>query len=147
MGYLVGPAIHRIAEVDPSILIQAVGCTVCMFGSFSAMALFSKRRSFLFIGGIIASLTSTLFWYSTVCWMLGYSYYDGMIYMMTGLLVACLYVIFDTQMIIEQAENGEKDVPTHTMTLFIDLFDLFIKIVQLLMELQENNEKKKRRDD
>jgi len=32
-------------------------------------------------------------------------------------------------MIIEMAERGEKDVPTHTMVLFMDMFDLFLKIV------------------
>jgi hypothetical protein len=32
-------------------------------------------------------------------------------------------------MIIERAERGEKDVPTHTMILFVDLFELFIKVV------------------
>lgn len=51
---------------------------------------------------------------------------------MFGLLIACLYIIYDTQVIIERAENGDKDVPTHTMLLFIDLFDLFIKILRIL---------------
>jgi FtsH-binding integral membrane protein len=32
-------------------------------------------------------------------------------------------------MIIERAELGDKDVITHAMTLFIDLFDLFIRIL------------------
>ena len=145
MGYLVGPAMHQIAEVHPSILIQAVGCTMCMFGSFSCIALFSQRRSMLFVGGIIASISSCLFWYSTTSWLLGYSYSSGMVYMMSGLLMACLYVIFDTQLIIEQAEHGDKDVPTHTMTMFIDLFDLFIRIVRLLIELQNKEEEKERR--
>lgn len=96
MGYLIGPAIHQIAEVNEGILIQAGVCTLAMFGSFSLVALFSKKRSFLFVGGIIASMTSCMFWYSITCWLLGYSYYNGMVYMMSGLFVACLYVIFDT---------------------------------------------------
>jgi FtsH-binding integral membrane protein len=77
-----------------------------------------------------------MFWYSVASWMLGWSY-NGLPYMMCGLFTACMYVIFDTQIIIEQAEAGDKDVPTHTMTLFINLFDLFIKIVQVLMELNK----------
>jgi len=48
-------------------------------------------------------------------------------------------------MIIEQAERGNKDVPTHTMMLFIDLFDLFIKILQILIKLSEDKEDKKKR--
>ena len=154
MGYLAGPAIHHIAEFNPMILVQAVSYTALVFLSFTAIALFSKRRSYLFVGGIIASTMSCLFWYSTLSWLFGYSKYGGhfgMVYMMVGLFVACLYVIYDTQLIIERAERGDKDVPTHTMTLFMDLFDLFIKIVQLLLKLQEEqkkreNQKKNRRD-
>ena len=104
-----------------------------MFGSFTAISLFSKRRSWLFLGGLISSIMSCLFWYRMICWMFGYSRYgmDGpsMVYLMVGLFVACMYVIYDTQLIIERAERGDKDVPSHVMILFMDLFDLFIKIV------------------
>jgi FtsH-binding integral membrane protein len=66
-------------------------------------------------------------------------------YIMVSLLIACMYVIYDTQMIIERCETyGERDVPKHTMILFLDLFDLFIKIVQVLLELQAQDEKKKK---
>merc|ERR1712086_940704 len=144
IGYLT----FQIAEVSPEILIQAISYTCIMFGSFSAMALFSKRRSYLFLGGIISSTLSCLFWYSTLQWMFGYRMGGefGMIYLMVGLFVACIYVIYDTQIIIERAEAGDKDVPTHTLTLFMDLFDLFVKIVQLLIKLQEDGERKKRRN-
>merc|ERR1711988_349249 len=68
-------------------------------------------------------------------------------YLLLTLFIACMYVIYDTQMIIERCETyGERDVPKHTMILFCDLLDLFIKIVQLLLEMQENDKKKKKRD-
>lgn len=107
MGYMVGPVMHQLAEFEPMILIQAVGYTCVMFGSFSAVALFSKRRSYLFLGGIISSTLSCLFWYSTLAWLFGYSRVGGefgLIYLMVGLFVACIYIIYDTQMIIEEAE-------------------------------------------
>ena len=149
MGYLVGPVMHQLAEFEPMILISAIGYTAIMFGSFSAVALFSKRRSYLFFGGIISTTLSCLFWYQTLSWMFGYRMGGefGLIYLMTGLFVACMYVIYDTQMIIEDAERGNKDVPTHTMKLFMDMFDLFIKIVQILIKLNEDKDRKKRRDD
>jgi len=43
------------------------------------------------------------------------------------------------------AERGDKDIPSHTMMLFIDLFDLFIKILQILMKLKEGDENNKKR--
>ena len=150
MGFLVGPVIHHLAEFEPMILVQAVSYTTIMFGCFTAVSLFSKRRSYLFLGGLISSIVSAMFWYRMMSWMFGASKFGGefgMAYLMVGLFVASMYVIYDTQMIIEQAERGHKDVPTHTMTLFMDLFDLFIRIIQLLMKLQENDKKKKRRND
>ena len=148
LGFLVGPAIHMIAEVEPIILIQAVSYTAIIFGSFTAIAMFSKRRSYLFLGGIISSIMTCMFWYRSLSWLLGYSYsYNtmNMVYMMIGLFTACLYIIFDTQMIIERAERGDKDVPTHTMTIFMDLFDLFIKILRVLIKLSEENKKKEKK--
>merc|ERR1712159_58440 len=128
---------HQIAEVDPSILINAVVITAIMFASFSAISLYSKRRSYLFLGGIISSVVSCMFWYRLGAWMFGYSIY-GMSYLLVSLFVACMYIIYDTQMIIERAETmNQRDVPTNTMILFIDLFELFIKVVQVLLEMQE----------
>jgi len=148
LGFLVGPAMHRIADIDPSIIMNAVAITGVMFTCFSAMAIYSKRRSYLFLGGIISSLISCMMMYRLFAWISGYGYSAyGMGYLMISLFVACMYIIYDTQMIIERAEVfGEKDVPKHTMILFMDLFDLFIKIVQLLLELQEKDKKKKRND-
>ena len=149
LGFLVGPAIHLIAEVEPMILVQAVSYTAIVFGSFTCIAMFSKRRSYLFLGGIISSIMTCMFWYRTLSWLLGYSYsYNtmNMVYMMIGLFTACLYIIFDTQMIIERAERGDKDVPTHTLTIFMDLFDLFIKILRVLIKLSEENKKKENKN-
>jgi Bax inhibitor 1 len=63
---------------------------------------------------------------------------------MYGLLTVCLYIIYDTQFIIEQSERGDKDVISHTQLLFVDLFDLFIRILEILIKLkkEEENEKK-----
>ena len=49
---------------------------------------------------------------------------------------------------IEKAESGDRDVVKHSLELFIDLFDMFIRIVEILMKLQEDDKdkKKKKRD-
>lgn len=144
LGFLVGPAIHRIAEVNPKLLVQALLYTGMAFTSFSAISLFSKRRSLLFVGGIIVTMIQCMLLYRLIGWLTGFGSF-GLGYMMCGLFLACLYIIYDTQVIIERAERGDKDVPTHTMLLFVDLFDLFIKIVRILQELSNKNEDNDRR--
>jgi FtsH-binding integral membrane protein len=144
LGFLIGPAIHMIYAFHPEILTQAVLYTATAFTSFSLISVLSKRRSMLFVGSIIFTLVQGLLLYRLFGWLLGYSYMN-MVYLMVGLLTACLYVIYDTQLIIEKAEHGDNDVISHTMLLFIDLFDLFVKILQILIKLKEENERDKRK--
>ena len=56
MGFLIGPAMHMINVIEPQILTQALVYTGSSFASFSGVALLSRRRSFLFLGSIIATL-------------------------------------------------------------------------------------------
>jgi len=125
-------------------LIQAALYTGMAFTSFSAISIFSKRRSLLFVGGIIVTMLQCMFLYRLVGWMTGFGGF-GLAYTLCGLLLACLYIIYDTQVIIERAERGDKDVPTHTMMLFLDLFDLFIKILRILQKLQDDRDRDNRR--
>ena len=147
LGFHVGPAMHHIVEIDSSIIMNAAAITGIMFASFSAISIFSKRRSYLFLGSLITSIVSCMMIYNFTCWISGYgSSIHSLGYLLLSLFVACIYVIYDTQMIIERCEMyGERDVPKHTMILFLDLFDLFIKIVQVLLELQSQDDKKKKR--
>ena len=81
--------------------------------------------------------------YRLVGWLFGTSMF-GLGYLMCGLFLTCLWVIFDTQMIVEQSEAGYRNVADHTLTLFMDLFQLFIKILQILNELDESKKRKKK---
>ena len=54
-------------------------------------------------------------------------------------------IIYDTQVIVEQSERGNRDVPSHTLILFEDLFRMFIQIVKILIELQEDGKKNNKR--
>ena len=143
LGFLVGPGINHFAAVKPELLMQAGLYSAGAFGSFSAVSLFSQRRSFLFLGGIIVTMMQAMCMYHLIGWMMGGSMF-GIGYLMCGLFITCLWIIFDTQMIVEQSENGHRNVAEHTLTLFMDLFNLFIKILRILNELDEANKRKKK---
>ena len=143
LGFLVGPALHYLVEFEPTIVLQAVLYTAAAFISFSALSLFSQRRSYLFLGAIIITLIQGMALYRLFAYFFGYSLMP-MTYLMVGLLTACLYIIYDTQIIIERAELGDKDVVGHALLLFIDLFDLFIKILKILIKLSQDDKDKKK---
>merc|ERR1712146_399940 len=114
MGVLAGPLIHQYAELKPELLIQAVAYTGVAFSSFSAMALFSKRRSYLFLGSVISSIGLALFFYSIFGLFFGGARLS-LGYIVVTLVMTCMWIIFDTQIIVEQAERGHTDVPNHAL--------------------------------
>merc|ERR1719400_1013690 len=62
-----------------------------------------------------------------------------------GLAIFCGFVMFDTQVIIRKARNGDKDFIAHSLDLFIDFVQIFRKVLILLMQKDERDNKNKRR--
>ncbi|MGH0190302.1 UNVERIFIED_CONTAM: hypothetical protein FKN15_044174 [Acipenser sinensis] len=49
-----------------------------------------------------------------------------------GLALMCAFVLFDTQLIIEKAEMGDKDYIWHCVDLFLDFVTIFRKLMVIL---------------
>jgi FtsH-binding integral membrane protein len=94
MGFLIGPVIHMLLEFEPEIVYQAVGYTTIAFTSFTGISLFSKRRSYLFLGGIIMTMMQLMFFYRILGYFMGNQI--GLPYLMCGLFMACMFIIYDT---------------------------------------------------
>ncbi|XP_014802938.1 PREDICTED: bax inhibitor 1 [Calidris pugnax] len=60
-----------------------------------------------------------------------------------GLMIMCGFVLFDTQLIIEKAESGDKDYIWHCVDLFIDFANIFRKLL-LILGMTENKKKEKK---
>ena len=58
-----------------------------------------------------------------------------------GLAVFCGFIMFDTQLIIRKARNGDKDFIAHSLDLFIDFVQVFRKVLILLMQKVVNSVK------
>ena len=95
MGFQTGPVMHYYAAENPEALTSAIAYTTGAFGSFSAVSLFSRRRSYLFLGGIISTMMTTLFLYSMMGMLMG-SNPLGIGYLVITLFMTCLCLIFDT---------------------------------------------------
>ena len=54
------------------------------------------------------------------------------------------YVIFDTQVILEQEKAGDQDVLRHALQLYIDVVAIFIRIVVILLKREEDKNRRKR---
>jgi FtsH-binding integral membrane protein len=143
-GFSLSPLIDHAVDVDPSIILMAAVSTFLVFASFTLCSLFSKRRSHLYLGSILSSATFILFGSSILN---SYFYFRGlyMLQLYGGLIIFCLYVLYDTQKIIEQANRGNKKVINHALGLFIDVVAIFVRIVHILINNHYENQRKKAR--
>jgi len=139
-GCTLGPMIGYVLDLDPSIIVSAFSGTVAVFACFSGSALLAERRSALYLGGFLGSALSLLFWLS----FLNLFFWSSWIYTLQlygGLLVFCGFVIFDTQLIIEKASMGSKDYVTHSLELFLDFVNIFVRLVAILSKGKKKNNK------
>ncbi|KAG7380138.1 Bax inhibitor 1 [Phytophthora pseudosyringae] len=140
MGLTVSTLVAVAIQVDPSILVSALLLTTLVFMCFTGSALFATRRSYLYLGGILSSALSVLF-LTSVLNLFAYSSFLFNVNLYGGLFMFCGYVVFDTQMIIEKASMGDKDVLKHTLDLFMDLMSIFVRILVALLQSNKGGSK------
>ena len=137
-GISIGPLINLAIMIDPFIILVALACTMIIFISFSLAALTSQRRSYLYLGGFLSSALMILCFTSFIGFFVP-SLRMVQLQLYGGLAVFSGFVIYDTQLIIEKASNGCKDFAGHALSLFMDLIQIFVRILMILMKNRKNN--------
>ncbi len=119
-----------------------------VFVSFAVAAMVSKRREWLFLGGLL----STMLWGLLIASFLRFFIYIpafNLIHAMLGLGVAALYVMFDVQLAVERAVREPKaDVLRDALSLHLNLIKIFVEVLRILIEMQrkrKDGEKKRER--
>lgn len=137
-GILVAPLITSVAAVDPAIPLKAFLLTVLVFACFSASALLSAERKFLYLYGmcmnalfgLVVLSFLNLFFHSTLLenvWLYG------------GLMLFSVFVAVDTQIIIERALRGDSDSVQSALDLFLDALNIFVRIMIILSRNKKSN--------
>ena len=99
-GATIGPLMDLIMIIDPAIIMTAFLGTVTVFACFTLSALIAKRSSYLYLGGFLSSALSLMFYLSIANIFFGSTHiYNLQLY--GGLVVFSLFVIFDTQLVLE----------------------------------------------
>jgi FtsH-binding integral membrane protein len=63
------------------------------------------------------------------------------VYLYLGLAIMCAFVLYDTQLIVEKCASGDTDYIWHSVDLFIDLIDIFRRLV-IILGMNSKNKKK-----
>jgi Bax inhibitor 1 len=139
-GLNIGPLVEVAAEIDPAIVLTALLASLGIFTCFSIAALKSDRSQNMYLGAVLSSCMLILSIISLLR-LFGLANFD-FISLYLGLFVFMGYVVYDTQLIIIKSEQGEKDYHLHTLNLFADLIQIFIRILVILMKKSSEGKKK-----
>lgn len=132
-GVGLGPILEHVILVNPSIIVTALIATSAVFVCFSICAMLSERGRWLYLGGTLMSLLTTLMVLSIANIFFGAKWiYQTQLYL--GLIAMCGFVLFDTQLIIEKRRMGSKDFVAHSLDLFIDFIGIFRRLLIILTE-------------
>lgn len=136
-GVGMGPLLEHIMYIDPSIIVTALLGTTLVFVSFSICALLAERGKWLYLGGTLMTLLSTLMLLSLANLFFGSTLlYQAHLYL--GLLAMCGFVLYDTQLIVEKRRLGSKDFVTHSLDLFVDFIGIFRRLAIILTQKVNN---------
>lgn len=132
-GVGLGPLLEHVILINPSIIVTALIATSAVFVCFSICAMLSERGRWLYLGGTLMSLLTTLMVLSIANIFFGARWvYQTQLYL--GLIAMCGFVLFDTQLIIEKRRMGNKDFVAHSLDLFIDFIGIFRRLLIILTQ-------------
>ncbi|WP_031564728.1 Bax inhibitor-1/YccA family protein [Rheinheimera texasensis] len=129
MGASIGPMLNRYAALPngPELIMQAFGATALIFFSLSAYTLTSKKDfsfmgNFLFVGLVLAfvAMIANIFFQVPA---LHLAINAVVVLIMSG------FILFDTSRIIH---GGETNYIRATVGLYLNIFNLFTALLQLL---------------
>lgn len=142
-GLSTGPLIDAVWDLDPSIVVSALMYTFVVFTCFTLSALIAPDGKYLALGGPLLSVLSTML-IASIMNIFFRSHTFIFMQLILGLVVMSLFVLYDTQMIMEKFRMGDKDYVWHSVTLFMDLASIFKHILVLLADKEQSNRSKKK---
>jgi len=143
-GCNLGPLLEIAIIVNPALIMEALLGTAVVFACFSLSALYAPRGQYLYLGGTLMSVLSTLCVLSIVNIFIGSTLlFKAHLYI--SLAVMCGFIVYDTQLIIEKRRLGNTDYILHGLELFIDFMAVFRKILVILTD-KEAQQKRKRKN-
>lgn len=141
LGVSTAPALYAAAAIDPRVVTTAFLGTCTVFTAFSLSAVFNKSRNFLMLGGVIGSASSLLMILSLASILFQTeAMLTARLYL--GLLLFCGYVLYDTQLILYRFKHGDHDVVSHSLSLFLDFVNMFVRLLVILSRHKKDDRKR-----
>lgn len=124
-------------------VMAAVGATSGIFGGLAISSMMTKRRSWLYLNGVLSGSLSAMFW----MWLLLPREWVFNVLVYGGLVTFCGFVLYDSQIIVEKAAEGDRDVLRHALLLFQDAVAIFRRVLIIMIKNKVAKKDKKRSKD
>lgn len=119
-----------------AVVLQALVLTFAVFLSLSAYVLVSKKDFSFLGGGLFACLVLLIFW-GLLNMFFDFGLGGRMIFSLIGSLVFIGYILYDTSLLVHHL--GPDDYVIAAVTLYLDIVNLFLYLLELLRMLQGGN--------
>lgn len=146
LGIISGPVIAIAYELDPLILPTAAVSTTAIFAFFTYHAKNIRDENMNYMGSFLYSslLASTIVGFVMLFFRV--SQFVQLVYLGLGLVMFCGFISYDTKLMYDRFKKGETNYYDYAMNLFLDIINVFIKILNILMILsgkKKDNKKDK----
>lgn len=131
-GLSLTPFLAHTAAMYPSVIPAALLATGGVFTGFTALSLVSRSRSMLSLGGPLFGCLLGMIGLNIASFFV--PALSGMAHSISlygGLALFSAYVSYDTQLMIERARLGETDYVSDSLSLFLDLVNIFVRFVSI----------------
>lgn len=141
-GFLEGlglsPTVNSMHHLPPSVLLSALAMTVLIFVSFSATALLSPRRSYLYLGSIISSGMTIVLASSLLAIFMNSPILEN-VSLYGGLLSFALLITFNTQAVVERVESTLQpaDPIVDSANMLMNMLAILRRLLMLMAHQQE----------
>lgn len=127
MGFAIGPLLNYYLAVNPAVVGQALFATGIIFFSLSAYAI-SSKKDFSYMGAFLMTGIIAIIVASIMNIFLGSTIFSAAISAVAIMLYSG-FILFDTSRIMK---GGETNYIMATVQLYINVFGLFIHLLNLL---------------
>ncbi|KAI3387818.1 hypothetical protein SNEBB_009704 [Seison nebaliae] len=146
-GVSLTPLVSSVIQINPSIIVTALLATTTIFACFTLAALTQKSRSYMYMTGLLLSAFGVISLVSLMNLFIRSSAME-MLTIYGSLIIFSLFIVCDTQIIIAKAEEySHYDSVEQSITLFLDLINIFQHLLIILGNNEQQEKKRNRKNE
>lgn len=142
-GVFIGDFINTLETFNPGSIRLAMTVSIVIFSTLSLLSGKIHNRFGLYFSSIIFSCINFMVLFHLMQYFFDIFSINFIITFDTyfGIVLFSLYICYDTQKIIYDANRNLRDIEYHTLELFLDFINIFIRLFTMIIKSNKNKKK------